>query len=214
MIGGIYLEIPFGDVYKKERVSRIRTNINRLFGYNDNFFTHGNMDRAIVNRIYGIAKESVSKHRGDVRREHLSRSGDLIRSTAMGVFLDGKWDGRLYRFTGGPDHEAEPMSWAKHPDPQQRSKAFMKEYIPFVRSRFTVVIAVTMPYAVRVEINDWSYVSDGGNYPGYALAVLKYGINRIGNDIFRARPDAMNGKAQYGYIFEKTGTSRVVKGGL
>ena len=206
MIGGIFLEIPFGNVYNQNTMSRIHTNINRLFGFDDKYFTHGNWDKRIVKQLYDIAKDSVSRHRGTVRREHLSRSGDLIRSTAMGVFYKGKWDGHLYRFDGGPDHEAEPYPWAKHPDPQTRARSFLREYQPIIDSRFTIVIAVTMPYAVRVENNG----DDGsGRWFGYNLAVLKYGINRIGNAIFKARPEAAQGKAQYGYIFEKTGGMEV-----
>ena len=208
MIGGIFLEIPFGVVYNKSTMSRIHTNINKLFGFQDKYFTHGNWDKKIKSQIFDIAKKSVSRHRGTVRREHLSRSGDLIRSTAVGLFYEGKWDGNLYRFEGGPTNEAIPYPWAKHPDPQMRAGAFMASYKPIVQSRFTVVIAVTMPYAVRVENNG----DDGsGRWFGYNLAVLKYGINRIGNDIFKARPDSMQGKAQYGYIFEKTGEMEIKK---
>ena len=208
MIGGIFLEIPFGEVYKVETVSHIRTNLNKLFGFQSNYYTKGNWDKKIVEKIYQIAKNSLGKHRGDVRREHLSRSGDLIRSTAMGVYLDGKLKSEPYRFTGGTDHEAEPFPWAKHPDPEARARQFLKEYEPIVSSRFTVVIAVTMPYAVRVENNG----DDGsGRWFGYNLAVLKYGINRVGNDIFKARPETMNGKAMYGYIFEKNGQRKVTK---
>ena len=208
MIGGIFLEIPFGDVYHQSTVSRIHTNINRLFGFDDKYFTKGYWDKKVLRQIYDIAKTSVSKHRGDVRREHKSRSGDLIRSTAMAVFYNGQWDGNIYRFTGGPDHEDEPYPWARHPDPDMRAGAFMSQYQLAVPSRFSVVIAVTMPYAVRVEVNG----SDSeGRYFGYNLAVLKYGINRIANDIFKARPDSQKGKAQYGYIFENSGMREIVK---
>ena len=208
MIGGIFLEIPFGDVYKVEKVSHIRTNLNRLLGLPAKYFTKGNFDNELVESIYKIAKTSLSKHRGDVRREHYSRSGDLIRSTAMGVYLDGKLKSEPYRFKGGSDHELEPFPWTKHPDPESRARQFLEEYEPIVSSRFTVVIAVTMPYAVRVENNG----DDGsGRWFGYNLAVLKYGINRVGNDIFRARPEAAQGKAQYGYIFEKNKQRKVVK---
>lgn len=206
MIGGIFLEIPFGSIYHVETLSRVRTNINRLFGFRDKYFTKGNWDRRIVNRMFNIAKTSVSKHRGDVIREHLSRSGDLIRSTAMGVFLDGKWDGNLYRFNGGPDHEAEPLPFTKHPDKDSRATQFMSQYKPSVASRFTVVIAVTMPYAVRVE-----YAAGYVKYDGFALAVLKLGINRIGNDIFRELPESMKGKSLYGYIFERNGQKEIKK---
>jgi hypothetical protein len=208
MIGGIFLEIPFGEIYKVEKVSRIRTNLNRLLGFSTKYFTKGNFDKELVESIFQIAKTSLGKHRGDVRREHYSRSGDLIRSTAMGVYLDGKLKSEPYRFTGGPDHEAEPYPFAKHPDPDVRARQFLKEYEPIVPSRFTVVIAVTMPYAVRVENNG---DNGKGKWWGYNLAVLKYGINRVGNDIFRARPEAAQGNAQYGYIFETNGGRKVVK---
>ena len=208
MIGGIFLEIPFGDVYHVENVSRIRTNINKLFGYSDNYFTKGNMDKQIVDRIMQIGKDDISRHRSSVRREHLHRSSDLIRSTVFAVFKDGKWDRKYYRFDKAQPREAPDL--ASHDwDLDGRAVQFLSEFKPHYASRFTAVIAVTAPYAVRVESTnkDWYY-------PGYALAVLKYGINRIGGALMKARPEAANGKAMYGYIFETTGTSQIQKNGL
>ena len=209
MIGGIFLEIPFGDVYHVENVSRIRTNINKLFGYSDKYFTKGNLDKEIVNQILKIGKDDISRHRSSVRREHLHRSSDLIRSTVLGVFKDGKWTGDYYRFDSSQPQEATPMishDW----DLDTMSVEFLSEFKTHYASRFTAVIAATAPYAVRVESNG----SISGKYPGYALAVLKYGINRIGGALMKARPEAANGKAMYGYIFETTGTSQIQKNGL
>jgi hypothetical protein len=213
MIGGIFLEIPFGDVYHQSTVSRIHTNINRSFGFDDKYFTKVYWDKKVLSQIYKIAKTSIGKHRGDVRKDFNSRTGDLIRSTAMGVFYNGKWDGNLYRFTGGPDNEDVPSPNTRHPDKDTRARDFMSSYELAVQSRFSVVIAATMPYAVRLEKEVSSVVQgkDGRMYHGYDLAVLKYGINRIGNDIFKARPDSQIGKAQYGYIFETNGGREIVK---
>lgn len=202
MIGGIFLEIPFGEVYKVETVSHIRTNLNKLFGFQSNYYTKGNWDKKIVDQIMRIGKEDISKHRSSVRREHLHRTSDLIRSTVFAVFKDGKWDGKYYRFDKAQTPEAPPLvehDW----DLDQRAVEFLSEYEPYYDSRFTAVIAATAPYAVRVE-------SDGSEpIPGYDLAVLKYGINRIGGALMKARPDSAKGKEVYGYIFESTGTRQI-----
>lgn len=211
MIGGIFLEIPFGDVYHKSTMSRIHSNINRLFGFNDKYFTSGNWDKKIVNQILQIGKEDISKHRSKVKREHLHRSSDLIRSTVLGVYKDGRWTRDYYRFDRKQAKEAPPLvehDW----DLDQRAVEFLSDYKPFNESsRFTAVIAATAPYAVRVESNEWGYK---GQYHGYALAVLKYGINRIGGALMKARPDAARGKAIYGYIFENGGGSEIKQNGL
>ena len=202
MIGGIFLEIPFGEVYKVETVSHIRTNLNKLLGLPPKYFTKGNMDKEIVDRIMKIGKEDISRHRSTVRKEHKHRSSDLIRSTVFAVFKDGKWDGKYYRFDKVQPPEALPLvehDW----DLDQRAVEFLSEYEPYYDSRFTAVIAATAPYAVRVE-------SDGSEpIQGYDLAVLKYGINRIGGALMKARPDSAKGKEVYGYIFESTGTRQI-----
>lgn len=210
MIGGIYLEIPFGQVYKKSNVLSIRKNINKLFGYDDNYLTKGNLDNSIVEEIMRIGKEDISRHLSSINREYQHRSSDLIRSTVLGVFKDGKWTKDYYRFDSKQPEEAPPLrphDW----DLDQRAVEFLNEYkLHYTGSRFTAVIAATAPYAVRVEANDWAV----DRYPGYALAVLKYGINRIGGALMKARPDAASGKAVYGYIFESTGGSQTLKNGL
>ena len=202
MIGGIFLEIPFGDVYHQSTVSRIHTNINRLFGFDDKYFTKGYWDKKIVDQIMEVGKEDISKHRSTVRREHLNRTSDLVRSTVFAVFKDGNWDRKYYRFDSMQPQEAPPLvehDW----DLDQRAVEFLSEYEPYYDSRFTAVIAATAPYAVRVE-------SDGSEpIPGYDLAVLKYGINRIGGALMKARPDSAKGKEVYGYIFESTGTRQI-----
>lgn len=207
MIGGIFLEIPFGQVYKQSTVLSIRKNINRLFGLPSDYLTKGNLDKEIVNQILRIGREDISRHLGSIRREYQHRSSDLIRSTVLGVFKDGKWSGDYYRFDSKQAQEAPPIrphDW----DLDQRAVEFLSDYkLQYAGSRFTAVIAATAPYAVRVEANNWSV----DRYPGYALAVLKYGINRIAGALMKARPDAMNGKAMYGYIFESTGGSQVLK---
>lgn len=202
MIGGIFLEIPFGEIYKVEKVSHIRTNLNRLLGLPAKYFTKGNFDKEIVDRIMKIGKEDISRHRSTVRKEHKHRSSDLIRSTVFAVFKDGKWDRKYYRFDSMQSQEAPPLvehNW----DLDERAVEFLSEYEPYYDSRFTAVIAATAPYAVRVE-------SDGSEpIPGYDLAVLKYGINRIGGALMKARPDSAKGKEVYGYIFESTGTRQI-----
>jgi hypothetical protein len=207
MIGGIFLEIPFGEVYKQNTVLSIRKNINRLFGLPSNYLTKGNLDKEIVNQILRIGKEDISRHLGSIRREYQHRSSDLIRSTVLGVFKDGKWSGDYYRFDSKQAQEAPPIrphDW----DLDQRAVEFLSDYkLHYQGSRFTAVIAATAPYAVRVEANNWNV----DRYPGYALAVLKYGISRIAGALIKARPDAMNGKAMYGYIFESTGGSQTLK---
>ena len=210
MIGGIFLEIPFGQVYKQSSVLSIRKNINRLFGFSDNYLTKGNMDKEIVSQILRIGKEDISRHLSSINREYQHRSSDLIRSTVLGVFKDGKWTKDYYRFDSKQPEEAPPLrphDW----DLDQRAVEFLSEYkLHYTGSRFTAVIAATAPYAVRVEANNWAV----DRYPGYALAVLKYGINRIGGALMKARPDSASGKAMYGYIFESTGTSQIQKNGL
>lgn len=210
MIGGIFLEIPFGDIYHVESVSRIRTNINKLFGFSDNYFTKGNMDKQIVSRILKIGREDISRHLSTVRKDYQHRSSDLIRSTVLGVFKDGKWTKDYYRFDSKQPEEAPPLRPHDDWDLDQRAVEFLSEYkLHYTGSRFTAVIAATAPYAVRVESTNRTW-----DYPGYALAVLKYGINRIGGALMKARPDSAKGSAMYGYIFETTGTSQIQKNGL
>lgn len=209
MIGGIFLEIPFGEVYKVESVSHIRTNLNKLLGFQSNYFTKGNWDKMIVDQIMRIGKDDISRHRSTVRREHMHRSSDLIRSTVFAVFKDGKWDGRYYRFDKAQPREAPDLlehDW----DLDQRAVEFLGDYEPYYDSRFTAVIAATAPYAVRVEANG----GIDGRYFGYNLAVLKYGINRIGGALMKARPDSQKCKAIYGYIFESTGGRQIKQSGL
>lgn len=213
MIGGIFLEIPFGDVYHQSTVSRIHTNINRLFGFDDKYFTKGYWDKKIVEQIMKVGKEDISKHRSTVRREHLNRTSDLVRSTVFAVFKDGNWDRKYYRFDSMQPQEAPPLvehDW----DLDQRAVEFLSEYEPYYDSRFTAVIAATAPYAVRVEANGGFASFNARIYYGYNLAVLKYGISRIGGALMKARPDSQKGKAIYGYIFESTGTREIKQSGL
>jgi hypothetical protein len=213
MIGGIFLEIPFGDVYKVETVSHIRTNLNKLLGFPPKYFTKGNFDKEIVDRIMKIGKEDISRHRSTVRKEHKHRSSDLIRSTVFAVFKDGKWDRKYYRFDSMQPQEAPPLvehDW----DLDQRAVEFLSEYEPYYDSRFTAVIAATAPYAVRVEANGGFASFNARIYYGYNLAVLKYGISRIGGALMKARPDSQKGKAIYGYIFESTGAREIKQSGL
>jgi hypothetical protein len=65
----------------------------------------------------------------------------------------------------------------------------LKEYNLVHKTGYVVVIAATMPYAVRLEA-------------GYRLPVLSMVINRM-----TATLDEFNGSSKgiYGYIFESTG---------
>lgn len=214
MIGGIFIEIPFGPVYTVEKVSHIRQGLNRLLGFSDNRFTKGNFDKQIVEQMLKVGREDISKHRSSVRREHLNRTSDLVRSTVLGVFKDGKWTKDYYRFDGKQASEAPPLVNHNDWDLDQRAVEFLSDYKLHYKSRFTAVIAATVPYAVRVEANGGFSSFNARMYYGYNLAVLKYGISRIAGALMNLRPDTMKGKAIYGYIFESTGTSVIKKEGL
>ncbi|MBP5681287.1 MAG: hypothetical protein J6X31_09600 [Bacteroidales bacterium] len=107
-----------------------------------------------------------------VVRGFMNRSGDLIRSFCFGVYRDGELR-RMYRFTGGKLDGWEPteMEYAigmknadvyrlekvsiehgYHPDPAERAQSFLQQYrLLSGHTGFTVVFAVTMPYAVMLE---------------------------------------------------------------
>lgn len=107
-----------------------------------------------------------------VVRGYKNRTGDLIRSSCFGIFRDGQLR-RMYRFTGGKQEGMEPTEYEEsigmtevdvqrllnvsimhgyHPNPSERAESFMKGYkLRLGNYGFTVVFAVTMPYAVMLE---------------------------------------------------------------
>lgn len=219
MIGGIYFEIPFGDIYDENRRYACREHAMRIIGSKFvSTFDKKRLDNALVNTIFKKAKETVSKRMSSLRRGYYNRTVDLMRSTCVGFYLDGKLV-EEYRYTGGTS-EKSPKT--KHEvGPAERASAFLRQYRLLVKSRFTVVIAATMPYAVKLEKVGIDYegvaadsYSDKKNIKISGTPVLIRGIEHISTAVLRMRPHTWMNRAVYGYIFESSGARETVKTGM
>lgn len=211
MTGGIYCEVPLGPIYKEGTIVSIHEHMKNLFGSSKGVPDNKTITDWIIDTWY----TNVSRKMGRIlsswkvpgNRGYYNRTVDLTRSFCMGVYKNGKLR-KMYRFTGGSkeketfepsDQGTSPsmgdlkrMSWLahrRHPDPAERAESFLKGYDLVHKTGYAVVIAATMPYAVRLEA-------------GYRLPVLSMVINRM-----TATLDEFNGSSKgiYGYIFESTG---------
>lgn len=211
MTGGIYCEVPLGPIFQEGKIVSIHEHMKTFFGTSKGVPDNKTITDWIIDTWYNNVSRKMgrilSSWRVPGNRGYYNRTVDLTRSFCMGVYKNGKLR-KKYRFTGGSREkealEASDMgtspskgdmkrlSWLgarRHPDPADRAESFLKDYDLVHKSGYAVVIAATMPYAVRLEI-------------GYQLPVLGMVINRITSTL-----DEFNGgsKGIYGYIFESTG---------
>lgn len=209
MIGGIYIEIPFGDVYDASKQYAVRTNVQKLLGVDRivikgthttrsvNLLSKKELDYYIIDAIMYVLRVDIGRafmysqtHGPNVGYDNIT--ADLMNSTCGAVFKDGKLSSSVYRFTKGQpntgDRDYQRLK-EKHPSPEDRADAFMRQY-KCSRKGFCAVIASTMPYAVRIE-------------KGYGYSVLKSSCNEIINRLLAMRSERMSGSPfKYGYVFE------------
>ena len=224
MIGGIYCEAALGPVYTQGKLESVRQKFKRLIGTGEIVPKGETLNEQIINHFYKTTSERMSKilssWKPPTNRGYYNRTADLTRSICLGVYHNGNLM-RMYRFTGGQQHEKYTSSdlgtgasdadmihmqyigMTRHPDPAARAKEFLESYDLIHKRDFVVVIAATMPYAVRLEYNGLGEKSET-NYGGYNLPVLKLVINRMLSGIYDFK-DGNKGGVMYGYVFETGG---------
>lgn len=221
MIGGIYCEASLGPIYDNGRLISVRQGMQRLFGEKDIVPSGETLNEQIINYWYGdISKRMgkiLSSWKPPTNRGYYNRTVDLTRSICLGVYHNGNLM-RMYRFTGGSRERGmsqpsdlgsnssstatlrmELIGYDKHPSPSDRAKKFLESYDLIHKKDFVVVIAATMPYAVRLEYN-------GGSVPykGYNIHVLKLVVNRMLSGVYNFKRGNTGG-VMYGYVFETGG---------
>jgi len=207
MIGGIYCEAGLGPIYSEKTLMSVKQKFNKLVGLGEIVPKGDTLNEQIINHFYN----KISRKMGRVlsswsypsNRGYNNRTVDLTRSICMGIYHRGRLK-RMYRFTGGSSEES-PTGKERHPDPASRAKKFLEEYDLINKNDFSVVIAATMPYAVRLEKDVWASVvgKDGKTYYGYDMPVLSLIINRLMADIYDFKESDRG--IFYGYIFETGG---------
>ena len=222
MIGGIYCEASLGPIYDNGVLMSVRQGMQRLFGEKNIVPKGETLNEQIINYWYNDISRRMgrilSSWKNPTNRGYYNRTVDLTRSICLGVYHNGKLK-RMYRFTGGhremgmfdssgnasdmSTFRMELVSYDKHPSPAARAIQFLKEYELIYRNDFTVVIAATMPYAVRLEYNGNGAGSQTG-YKGYNLPVLKDVVNRMLAAVYDFKKDNKGG-VMYGYVFETGG---------
>lgn len=225
MIGGIYCEASLGPIYDKGVLMSVRQGMQRLFGEKNIVPKGETLNEQIINYWYTDTSKRMSKilssWKPPTNREFYNRTADLTRSICLGIYHNGNLK-RMYRFTGGQTHEKytasdlgadsstadtihmQYLGASRHPDPASRAKQFLEEYDLQHRKDFVVVIAATMPYAVRLEATGSAVGRDGRTYSGYGLHVLKSVINRMLAAVYDFKKENLGGVI-YGYVFESTG---------
>lgn len=222
MIGGIYCEASLGPVYDNGVLMSVRQGMQRLFGANLEGLRGETINDKIINYWYNDVSRKMSKilssWKPPTNRGYYNRTVDLTRSICLGVYHNGSLK-RMYRFEGGSRERGmadasdlgsnssvvstlrmEVRAQNHHPDPASRAKAFLESYDLIHRKDFTVVIAATMPYAVRLEYSG----QFGNNSGGYALPVLRLVVNRMLSGIYDFKKGNKGG-VFYGYVFENGG---------
>lgn len=220
MIGGIYCESNLGPIYREGLLISVKQGMQRLFGMGNTIPKGETLNQQIINYWYKDVSTRMSKilssWKVPTNRGYYNRTADLTRSICLGIYHKGKLK-RMYRFTGGSQHEKytqsdqgagssmkdtihmQYMGSTRHPDPAARAKAFLESYDVLYKNDFTVVIAATMPYAVRLEYGGMV----GNNTGGYALPVLKLVVNRMLAGVYDFKN--RNSGTIYGYVFENGG---------
>jgi hypothetical protein len=209
MIGGIYIEVPFGDVYDENKQYAVRKNVQKLLGVDKivvrgthmtrsvNLLSKKELDYYIIDAIMYVMRVDIGRafmysqtHGPNVGYDNIT--ADLMNSTCGAVFKDGKLSSSVYRFTKGQPNTADRdyhRLIEMHPSPEDRANTFMRQYECSSKG-FCAVIASTMPYAVRIE-------------KGYGYSVLKASCNEIINRLLAMRSERLSGSPfKYGYVFE------------
>lgn len=204
MIGGIYCEAGLGPIYDNGTLLSVRQNFKQLFGSGDIIPKGETLNEQIINYWYN----TISRKMGRILsswsyghgRGYKNRTIDLTRSICLGIYYRGRLR-RMYRFSGGSS-EAEATGREKHPDPSARAKKFLESYDLINKNDFSIVIAATMPYAVRLEYNGIGKKSKT-DYAGYNLPVLKDVVNRMLTSVYDFKGSDRG--VFYGYVFETGG---------
>jgi len=209
MIGGIYIEVPFGDVYDENKQYAVRKNVQKLLGVDKivvrgthmtrsvNLLSKKELDYYIIDAIMYVMRVDIGRafmysqtHGPNVGYDNIT--ADLMNSTCGAVFKDGKLSSSVYRFTKGKPNTGDRdyhRLIEMHPSPEDRANTFMRQYECSSKG-FCAVIASTMPYAVRIE-------------KGYGYSVLKASCNEIINRLLAMRSERLSGSPfKYGYVFE------------
>lgn len=222
MIGGIYCEASLGPIYDNGKLMSVRQGMQRLFGEKNLIPRGEDLNEQIINYWYNDISRRMGKilssWKNPTNRGFYNRTVDLTRSICLGVYHNGSLK-RMYRFTGGHREmgmfnssgnasdmgtfRMELVSYDKHPNPATRATQFLKEYDLLTKKGFTVVIAATMPYAVRLEYNG-NKAGSKTNYSGYNLPVLKDVVNRMLAAVYDFKKNNTGG-VFYGYVFETGG---------
>ena len=213
MIGGIYCEAGIGTVFDEGLLISVRERMKQIFNSTGKLPKGDTLNEQITNYWYTAISRRMgrvlSSWRPPTNRGYYNRTVDLTRSICLGVYYNGTLK-RMYRFTGGHSEKGalEPsdlgtmpsqttmkrLSWLgrrRHPDPASRAQTFLTQYNLVYKKGFSIVIAATMPYAVRLEKT-------------YRLMVLNSVINRLLADVYEYKKGGGYGVV-YGYVFETGG---------
>lgn len=233
MTGGIYCEVTLGTIYEERLLGRVNDRMRSLFGASlpGVLAKSGSLTQAIIDHWY----TDVSRKMGRIlsswtvpgNRGYYNRTVDLTRSICLGVYYRGKLR-KMYRFTGGhrelsafsssdngtgTSEKSSFRLWAlsrNHPDPAARAASFLQSFKLTYKTGYTLVIAATMPYAVRLEYKGMNRGSKT-MFGGYGLNVLSDVVVRMLRSVFDFKQGASDsslvekGAPIYGYIFETTG---------
>lgn len=208
MIGGIYCEVPLRG-YNERLLGSVKQRMLKLFG-SDIPYTYEDFDRMTIDYWYDKMSKNMRRillsWKVPTDRFYYNRTVDLTRSICLGVYKNGKLR-KMYRFNEGFSEKRpnEPSEWGSgisgatseklsqlgnkhHPNPAARAQQFLSEYDLINKKGFVLVIAATMPYAVRLEKR-------------LGLPVLSIVIQRLLKPVY----DFGSGKPYYGYVFESSG---------
>lgn len=225
MIGGIYCESNLGPIYSENTLESVRQKFRRLVDAGEIVPKGETLNEQIVNHFYDKISSNMGKilssWKVPTNRQFYNRTVDLTRSICLGVYHKGKLM-KMYRFSGGSREKGytEPSDMGSnssgvtsarleirahdhHPDPASRARQFLQEYDVIYKNDFTVVIAATMPYAVRLETTGSVVGKNGKTYSGYGLHVLKDVSARMLKYVFDFKNRTSG--TFYGYVFESSG---------
>lgn len=155
---GLAYEYPMGPIYQESARSRVHKNLNKLLGFNTNYFTKGNFDKQINNALFRLADEDfeniLMESAAQKLRQFKVRSGDLLNSFGFAVYHNGTYQSSYVRMVD-KDWESEtdlpPADHSEYGSPQNALRRFAREYQCVNRQGFTVVFMVGYPYSVDLE---------------------------------------------------------------
>ena len=229
-VGGIYCSCGVGRLLDAKVLDSVNKRSYMYFGekvlYEDELFP---IIAETLLRSATYAMKYVSAKRG---RDYKNDTIDLMKSMGVVVYSPRGEIASYQRYSAsGASNEQDYSSKIKsgllgdlgiskinpprdrskdHPDPQVRFESFIR-FIPnrysYRGSGWSVAFVASMPYAVRLEHKMVQGIEPAG---GYEKRVLIGNINSVVNAFERKFGRLIGMK--YGYIFETTGETELIRG--